>query len=257
MSDVGARAPSRSREAGARSAMATYLYCIRNDPGPVPPNLIGLDGLRVRSIYATGLTAWVSDMADVPVRSTLERVKSHDAVCTAAMAAGETPLPIRFVQTFADDGATASAIAARRPVLRERLSRVAGCIEPRVVVSHGRDADAPTGLFGRQPADDPFDQSVAGRGTAFLRRLAREGRADLAREVSCEDVRHVVRTAAKELIVDQQRREAARGVSLFPLLVRRSDLDACRSIIRASLPSQGIEATLLGPFPPYSFAGDA
>lgn len=237
--------------------MATYLYCIRNDPGAVPADLIGLDGLRVRAIYATGLTAWVSDVVEVPVRSTLERVKAHDAVCSAAMAAGETPLPIRFGQTFADDGAAANAIAARRPVLRERLTRVAGCVELRIVVSHGRDADEPAALLDRRPGDNPFDQTVAGRGTAFLRRLAREGRADLAREVSCEEVRHAVRAVAKELIVDQQRCEAARGVSFFPVLVRRSDLDTCRSVIRMSLPSQGIEATLLGPFPPYSFAGDA
>ena len=237
--------------------MATYLYCVRNDPGAVPADLIGLDGLRVRSIYATGLTAWVSDVAEVPVKSTLERVKAHDAVCTAAMAGGETPLPIRFGQTFADDGAAASAIAGRRPVLRERLTRVAGCVEFRVVVSHGRDTEEPTGLLGRQPDGESFDETVAERGTAFLRRLAREGRADLAREVSCEEVRHAVRTVARELIVDQQRCEAARGVSFFPLLIRRSDIETCRSVIRASLPSQGIEATLLGPFPPYSFAGDA
>jgi hypothetical protein len=57
--------------------------------------------------------------------------------------------------------------------------------------------------------------------------------------------------------VDQLRCEAARGMSFFPLLVRREDLEACRETIGASLRSQGIEASLLGPFPPYSFAGDA
>lgn len=241
--------------------MPTYLYCVRSDPRGVPLELTGLDGIPVRAIYATGLTAWVSDVADARVAPTVERVRAHDAVCAAALVAGETPLPIRFGQTFADDGAAASAIASRRPALRERLARVAGCVELRVVVSRGRD---PT--EARPSADDPvFERDVAegegdaprGRGTAFLRRLAREGRADLAREVGCEEVRHAVRASAKPFIVDQQRCEAARGMSYFPLLVRRSELDACRAAINSGLPADGIEASLFGPFPPYSFAGDA
>ena len=81
--------------------MATYLYCIRNEPRGVPPTLPGIDGLPVRAIYATGLTAWVSDVGDVPVAPTVERMRAHDAVCSTAMEAGETPLPVRFGQTFA------------------------------------------------------------------------------------------------------------------------------------------------------------
>jgi hypothetical protein len=237
--------------------MATYLYCIRNDPRPVPPDLVGLDGAAVRPIYATGLTGWVSDVTDVPVVSTLERVKAHDAVCAAAMDAGETPLPVRFGQTFPDDAVAADAIASRRPILRERLARVAECAELRVVVSRGRESYEPAGSVTGPPRDGGDEDVVPGRGTAFLRRLAREGRGDLAREVGCEEIRHAVRAAAKSFIVEQQRCEAARGLSFFPLLVRRSELEACRAAIASCLPADGMAASLLGPFPPYSFAGDA
>ena len=235
--------------------MATYLYCIRNDPRAVPGDLTGVDGVPVRSMYATGLTAWVSDVADAPVVSTLERVTAHDAVCTAAMLVGETPLPIRFGQTFSDDAAAAGAIASRRPVLRERLARVAGCAELRVVVSRGRGGEEPAAPVGQRPGAESAEG--VGRGTAFLRQLAREGRADLAREIACEEIRHIVRAAAAAYVVEQQRCEGARGLSFFPLLVRRSELEACRVAIAACLPRTGIEASLLGPFPPYSFAGDA
>jgi hypothetical protein len=235
--------------------MATYLYCIRNDPHAVPSALPGIDGLPVRALYATGLTAWVSDVDDAPVTPTVERVKAHDAICAAALAAGETPLPVRFGQTFTDDAAVASAIAARRPALRELLGRLAGCVELRVVVTRGRETSDQANALADENAAMPAG-GTRGRGTAFLRRLAQQGRADLARDVGCEELRHAVRAAAAAYIVEQQQCEAARGVSYFPLLVRRSELGARRAAIAASLPSQGIEAALLGPFPPYSFAGD-
>ena len=237
--------------------MATYLYCVRNDPRSAPVDLTGLDGAAVRSLYATGLTAWVSDVAEVPVASTLERVQAHDAVCAAAMQSGETPLPIRFGQTFADDGAAASAIASRRPTLRERLARVAGCVELRVVVSRGREPQEPATPVPEEVQHDAGEDPAARRGTAFLRRLAREGRADLAREVGCEEIRHAVREAAKPFIVELQRCEAARRLAFFPLLVRRPELEAAQATIAACLSSASIEVSLLGPFPPYSFAGDA
>ena len=235
--------------------MATYLYCIHNDVNAAPPALPGIDGLPVRALHATGLTAWVSDVADLPVTPTLERMKAHDAVCAAALEHGETPLPVRFGQTFADDAAAADAIASRRPTIRERLGRLAGCVELRVVVTRGREIPEPGDVvFQEERAVDP--ETTPGRGTAFLRRLARQGRADLAREVGCEEIRHAVRQGAAAYIVEQHRCEAARGVSYFPVLVRRSQLGPSRAAIAASLPSQGIEAALLGPFPPYSFASD-
>jgi hypothetical protein len=87
--------------------------------------------------------------------------------------------------------------------------------------------------------------------------LAREGRADLAREVGCEEVRHAIRAAAKSLIVDQHACEFARGRAFFPVLVRRTNVDAFRSAVAEMLSLKPFGLSVLGPFAPYSFAGDA
>src|SRR5688572_2718521 len=180
--------------------MATYLYCVRSDAPEVPANLVGIDGAPVRSMGAGRLVAWISSATDTSIDVTVDRVKAHDAVCAAALAVGETPLPIRFGQAFADDAAAAEAITARSASLESRLARIAGCVELRLVVSRGREepSDANTPHDGPEagpnPAGtDPNPETLEGPGTAFLRRLARAGRADIARDVGCEEARHAVR----------------------------------------------------------------
>jgi hypothetical protein len=66
-----------------------------------------------------------------------------------------------------------------------------------------------------------------------------------------------VRAAAKSLIVDQQPCETARGVSYFALLVRRSDVDVVRDVAGRTLAALSSQTSVMGPFAPYSFAGDA
>jgi hypothetical protein len=238
--------------------MPTYLYCLRSDRVAPAHGLAGLDGSTVRAIDAAGLTAWVSDIGE-KVSATVDRVKAHDAVCAAALDSGETPLPVRFGQIFPDDSAAMSAVASREAALRARLARIAGCVEIRVVVTHGRDGGASGKASDAGEAAmtgaTAFEES-GGPGTAFLKRLAREGRADLAREVGCEEVRHAVRTGATSFIVDQHPCESARGVAFFPVLVRRGSVDAFRTVTE-NLPLKAIGLSVLGPFAPYSFAGDA
>jgi hypothetical protein len=240
--------------------MGTYLYCLRRDGGAPPDGLTGIDGTIVHAIGAAGLAAWVSDVSG-SVAPTMDRVKAHDAVCAAALTESDTPLPIRFGQIFADDTAAVTAIEAREATLRARLTRVAGCVELRIVVTRGRPSDvnqAPGSPGGQDGAPlDAQAREEIGPGTAFLRRLARAGRDDLAREVGCEEIRHAVRSAAKSLIVDQHPCESARGVAFFPLLLRRADVDAFRSAVAGILMPQPIDLSVLGPFVPYSFAGDA
>ncbi len=236
--------------------MATYLYCVRIDPVAPPDWLVGLDGHRVRSVDANDLLAWVSDVSDTTIEPNVSRVKAHDAVCAAALEDGDTPLPVRFGQTFTDDASAVSGIASRADALRRRIARVAGCVELRVVITRGRASDVTSGT----PLPDPSaadEGEPEGPGTAFLRRLARASRAELAREIGCEEARHAIRAAAKDLIVDHQRCETARGLSYFPVLVKREDVAAFRDLATNTLPSQSIDLSVLGPFAPYSFAGDA
>jgi Gas vesicle synthesis protein GvpL/GvpF len=236
---------------GETSRVSTYLYCVRGSHDGRPEGVLGLDGAPVRSIDAATLMAWVSDVTTQPVDVTVDRLRAHDGVCAAALASGDTPLPIRFGQSFVDDAALVRGIVDREATLRERLERVAGCVELRVVVTRGRDADV------NERTLEPEDPSVVeGPGTSFLRRLARVGRADLAREVTCEDVRHMVRAAARAFIIEQQPCEATRGMAYFPVLVRRSAVPAFRAATADILSSQQIGLSVLGPFAPYSFATD-
>ena len=241
--------------------MPTYLYCVRSDATEPPEGLRGVDGSRIRALDSPHLVAWVSDVAE-KIGATVERVKAHDAVCAAALESGETPLPIRFGQIFPDDGAMVSAITSRAPLLRDRLARVAGCVEIRVIVTQGRESavtgsTVEGGASDREMTRPPVLAEVDGPGTAFLKRLAREGRADLAREVGCEEVRHAIRKATASLIVDQHPCEPARGRAFFAVLVRRTNVDAFRAAIAEMLSLQPFGLSVLGPFAPYSFAGDA
>ena len=241
--------------------MATYLYCVRSDALFPPDTLLGLDGERVRAVPAGDLHAWVSDVASTSVPASVERLRAHDVVCAVAMEAGDTALPVRFGQAFADDIAAAGAIVARQGELLARLRRIAGCVELRVVITRGRGMDSPAAGVDQTPARSAgpavASSDPEGPGTAFLRRLARAGRAELSREIGCEEVRHAIRDAARAIIVDQHRCETARGLAYFPVLVRRDDVDAFRESVANTLPSQAIDLSILGPFAPYSFASDA
>ena len=236
--------------------MATYLYCVRSDPIAPPEWLLGIDGRRVRSVEAGDLHAWVSDANGPSVEPNIDRVKAHDVVCAAALEDGDTPLPVRFGQIFANDDAATAGIESRADALRARIARIAGCVELRVVIARGSSADAVAAAeLPERSASDPNEPE--GPGTAFLKRLARAGRADLAREIGCEEVRHSIRSAAKAYIVDQHGCETARGVAYFPVLINRDDVGAFREIVTTTLESQAIDLSVLGPFAPYSFAGDA
>jgi hypothetical protein len=234
--------------------MGTYLYCIHADPVGVPASLVGIDGASVRAVDASSLEAWVSDVREVPVTVSVDRMRAHDAVCAAALDSPETPLPVRFGQAFATDEAARAAIAAKVAQLSSRLRRVSGCVELRVVV---RPVESDISSVGAEVATDEDATDVNRPGTAFLRRLAREGRSDLAREAACEGARRTLRAEAKELIVEQRPCETGRGVSYFALLVRRSDVGTVRELANRVLSSQSLQTLVMGPFAPYSFAGDA
>ena len=240
--------------------MPTYLYCLRSDAADPSAGLTGVDGAVVRAVRASGLIAWVSDVAD-GITPTVDRVKAHDAVCAAALCAGETPLPVRFGQTFPDDASAMSDLAARESVLQPRLARIAGCVELRLVMPGGLGQTSEESIDepGTAAASADTDTSLLadGPGTAFLKQLAHRRRSDVARAGRCEEVRQAVRSATRSLIAGQQPCETARGVSFFAVLVRRADVDAFRAAVSEILRIKAIPLSVLGPFAPYSFAGDA
>jgi hypothetical protein len=231
--------------------MATYLYCVLSEPRGVPDALTGVEGAPVRSIRAGELGAWASDVAEAPVSPTVERLRAHDVVCAAALDTGETPLPVRFGQTFPDDEAMISAIASQRTLLRQRLARVAGCIELRVVATRPLAAPADDHTVVQE---ERSHEGAGGPGTAFLRERARRLREERIPDGWCEQVRRVIGNVAGPLIVDYQACEIRRGLAYLPLLVRRTDAERCRARIVRGLAGAGQPISVLGPFAPYSFS---
>lgn len=233
--------------------MPTYLYCLcaAGTAGP-PPN--GIDGGPVRTIEGAGLIAWVGDVPEPRVPPTTERVRAHAAVCDAALHGGHTPLPVRFGQTFDDDERLRAALQARAATLARRLAAVRGCVEMRVIVGQSVTEHAVAVRSGR--AGRPDTGMAGGAGTAYLRRLAAEAGPTLAREAHCRRVHEALLTRAGPLLVADAGCAAERGLVYVAQLIRTTDVPRYRGVAAAVAARAATAVTLLGPFPPYSFAVD-
>lgn len=112
--------------------MPTYLYCLLTCASGDEPAVVtarGVGEVAVRVLRAGALEAWVSTVASPSITATVDAVKQHDAVVSAALATGRTPLPARFGQTWASDRACVASITERAAELEPMLRRVAGLVE--------------------------------------------------------------------------------------------------------------------------------
>jgi hypothetical protein len=114
------RTAERRRREAATDSVASYLYCVRSD-AQQPEGVVG-HGRRASPTYRLpGRSSRGLATLRRPVDVTVERLRAHDAVCAAALTHGDTPLPIRFGQSFADEPRSC-AVADREA----RSSRAAG-----------------------------------------------------------------------------------------------------------------------------------
>jgi hypothetical protein len=195
----------------------TYLYCLTAPAAPDPPaGTVGLDGGVVRRLG----DAWVSDVSSRSVKASVERIRAHDAVVSAALGTGSTPVPARFGQTFADDNECVAAISAKNETMSAGLARVAGMVEMTVLVRSNATVDSSSG-------------------TAYLQSLAR--RDHTARDVNA---------ALSGYFRDATVRVEGDVVSLSHL-VERGAID--RYLERVRTVTSGMDARIIGPTAPYSF----
>jgi hypothetical protein len=235
--------------------MPTYLYCLGSSDGPVFADLRGIDGATVRALAARSDVwgvAWVSDLAVAPIEPTLERLRAHEAVCTAALERGETSLPMRFGQLFADDAACVSGLERNAASLARRLARVAGCVEFRIVVGA---PEAPVADGSLAPT------SPSGAGRAYLDRVAGRARREEAIRANCAAVAEAVSaglaSAHRVRLRDHTRCVVGRGgTAVLAHLVERDSVPSYREVVADVLRGLGDGCVLLGPHPPYSFAVD-
>jgi hypothetical protein len=206
----------------------------------------GVGGTVVRMLTAGSLAAWVETIADRSIAPTVEGVRVHDAVVTAALDSGETPLPARFGQVFESDDACRAALLEQRERMETDLARVRGLVEMRVVARLPRP-ETP-------PPDDATPEASPGIG--YMRRLQR-GR---AMEQIVQASAAAVRRRLTETVGAFVRGEA---VTLDPLpaailtlshLVARDEVPAYRTAVHdATLGALVERFVVCGPVAPYQF----
>ena len=207
------------------------------------------------------IVAWVETVAREAIPPTVERVRVHDAVTDAAMAAGATPVPIRFGQLFASDDECGEALRSRAPRLLADLARVDGLVEMRIiaklVAGEGRGSKGPPAAPGPDP--DGEHQGPGGAGRAYLERV--RGRQIVERNV--HTISAAVRQRLTETVGAFVRGEA---ISLDPLpaavlhlahLVPRDAVTKYRSaLLDATLGPEVERIVVSGPGAPYNFVTD-
>jgi len=258
--------------------------------------LTGVGEAKVRTATACGLTALVSDVSlaefgEAALRENLENLdwldevaREHHYVIDAA--ARLFPLlPVRLATVYNGDAAVCAALTSRAAQLRDALHRVGGRVEwgvkaytaPNAVEAAG-GPDGKTAGAERAPATvsaghsagdggDEEPQTEGGAGMAYLRR--RRAQLTSAREsksaaVSGAQAVHAELTA-KAIGTRLHPPQSAQlsGIRQPMLLNAAYLLDTADSVvftaavagIATAHPELRVELT--GPWPPYSFAGEA
>ncbi len=225
--------------------MGLYLYCLV-PPGTEPPaDLRGLEDAPVLGRSAGGLTCWVSPIPAVP-DATLERIRRHDHVVEAALAADISPVPLRWGQWVEGDAALTAALIERQVAYREALERVAGAVEFGVRVLDPGRAPPPAPVAGG-----------AGAGTAYMQALAARAAAERAVDARGQEIAARLR-AVLGAIIRQERIEALPTrhgvVSLAHLVGRRAEGEYRAGVERVRRERPELRFLVTGPWPPYSFA---
>ena len=194
------------------------LYAITDDPTPPDPPL--------RAVRSDGLAVVYRPAERQAV--TAETLWHHEQVVEGLMS-GREILPVRYGTFVPDPSAAAEAVAKRSDELAASLERVRGAVE----------------LAVRVEISEPEAESTeSGRDymTAKLRRMAK---ADLVHERLSPVAReHVIRPGPELL-------RAA-------YLVDRAEVEHFVSLVlRLQESHPDLDLLCTGPWPPYSFAGDA
>ena len=195
-----------------------------------------------------GLAALVSPLVLGPDGSadTAEALRHHAIL--AAYAAVTDVAPVRFGAVVADAGAARAALHRDAASHRAALARIAGCVE------FGLRATARPGATVAAPP--PTD------GRSYLRaRLAvRQGReaAQHQRAAALDALRHGAGAHAEAMLVLPARHDLhpPRVLDLAVLVARdrSAALSALADTLAPRLAAAGLDLTLTGPWPAYSFA---
>lgn len=220
-----------------------YLHAVMQATSPAGTPQAGMDGGALGFVQAAGLACAVSTAAAsdayTPVRT---RILEHQRVVEALMRQTSV-LPFRFGMVVEDDDACRRLLVARSGELRAALDRVRDCVEYAIRLS------GPSETAGSSP-----EMPTEGPGTAHLRALIRRAGAWPA------STERVLQDSLGTHVAGQMLwpRTPARPELRASLLVRRPQTElflADLGALQRSRPDLALTCT--GPWPPYSFAGDA
>lgn len=224
--------------------MGLYLYCLVPE-GVVPPaTLRGIEDAPVEPHVAGQLTCWVSPVS-APPEATLDRIRRHEAVVEAALAAGVTPVPLRWGQWAPSEAALAGTLRERQEAYLNALETVAGAVEFGVrVLDPARASSPPPAPVG------------AGAGTAYMRALLARAAGQRAVEARGQEIAASFR-AVLGAIIRQERIDALPSrhgvVSVAHLVARRREDEYRAGVQQVRRERPELRFLLTGPWPPYSF----
>ena len=232
--------------------MPTHLYCLLPASSARPHDVRGLGDAPVRALRAGTLDAWVSTVEAVRASpdgaALVQAARAHEAVVSAALATGATPLPVRFGQRFADDAACATELARRAPELESRLARVSGAVEMTLVARM-----APPDESGAP--NEPLLGGGAGR--AYLERVKVALGMEREMQLRIAAVRRRVTETVGALVRDEvvHVQPSPSATLSISHLVARASVDAYREAAAGLGRDPALPPiVLIGPLAPWRFA---
>ena len=246
--------------------MPTHLYCLLPANSASPEALVGLGGGAVRALRVGSLDAWVSTVDDgrAPAGrdALVAQARAHDAVVSAALARGTTPLPARFGQRFADDAACVTELASRGDTLLRQLARVDGCVEM-TLATRMAGGEAATERVRQEVGPEREREASAGgaggggAGRAYLERLKAALSMEREMQLRAAAVRRRVTETVGALVRDEvvQVQPSPSASLSISHLVPRASVDAYRAAVGGLRDDPALPPlVLIGPLAPWRFA---
>jgi hypothetical protein len=227
----------------------------------------------VRPVRAAGLTAIVGDVdqpdfGEAALRRNLEDLnwleqtaRAHHAVIEAAARRGPV-IPMRLATVYNSDAGVAGTLHERAGDFRQALSRVSACSEWGVKGYTAQPAGPPSGS-----RTGGHDGSAGGPGAAYLRRRRAQLAAhNDARQESMAGARVVYAelgrlSVSARLYPPQSPELTGQPASMvlnaaYLVADERAD-EFAAAVADLAAAHQSVQLTLTGPWPAYSFAGEA
>jgi Gas vesicle synthesis protein GvpL/GvpF len=224
-----------------------WVYAVTDRPEVAAPRRRGLAQAPLDAVRHGDLAAVITRHGQAPAEPALDALWVHERVVERLMA-DRTVLPMRFGTTLADADALRASLAARHDDLVGRLRRVRGRVELGVrAVAREPDAAAAA------PADGAgHDEAPALTGRAYLMTKLARGRA-------ARDAAAALHGPLAARAVESSRRPCGPGEVLrAAYLVERADVPPFLGVVeRLRRDHAGVALLCTGPWPAYSFAGEA